>query len=196
MARLLVILLLLACLAGGAALIVARPGRDSAPMGDDSPSPPVLPDSSPAATPQPTPAVVPPLTADQLALMQQGEAFYAVACLACHQVHGHGQPGMAPSLINTPWVLGSEQRLIRIVLQGLTGPVTVHDEQWNLIMPGHAANPVLTDERIAGILTYIRRTWGNEASAVNPATVTQVRQATAGREQPWTVEELLRIDSD
>ena len=60
-------------------------------------------------------------------------------------------------------------------------------------MPGHAVNPIVTDERLSAILTYIRRAWGNTADPVKTETVTQVRDATADRQLPWTVEELLKV---
>ena len=51
----------------------------------------------------------------------------------------------------------------------------------------------LSDEQIAAVLTYVRRQWGNEASAVDPKTVKDTRALTAGRTRPWTNDELLAI---
>lgn len=153
------------------------------PNGDDDPE--MDKDSEPA-----------PLTEGQKKQYATGEALYKAVCMACHQADGKGQPGVAPSLIGTPWVVGSEERLTRIVLDGLQGPITVGDERWNLVMPGHRQNPILSDERIAAILTYIRRTWGNEASPVATETVERIRKATEDREKPWTVKGLKRVGSD
>jgi len=135
------------------------------------------------------------LTPEQHARVQQGKVLYLASCMACHQLHGEGQAGMAPSLVDSEYVLGSPQRLTRIVLQGLQGPIVVNDEEWNLVMPGHLANPMFgNDEAVAGLLTYIRREWGHEGSAVSPATVGAVRKATQGREEPWTAEELEKFE--
>jgi mono/diheme cytochrome c family protein len=49
---------------------------------------------------------------------------------------------------------------------------------------------VLSDDQIAGVLTYIRRSWGHQAEAVSPATVASERRATADRTRPWTEAEL------
>jgi len=49
----------------------------------------------------------------------------------------------------------------------------------------------LTDEQIADVLTFVRKEFGAKASAVSPADVKKVRAATANREVPWTVEELM-----
>ena len=57
-------------------------------------------------------------------------------------------------------------------------------------MPPHRTHPTLTDERIAGILTYIRREWGHEATPVRVETVTGIRKRTVSRTIPWTVKDL------
>jgi mono/diheme cytochrome c family protein len=74
---------------------------------------------------------------------------------------------------------------IRILLQGKEGTVG--------LMPPLGAT--LTDDQIAGALTYVRRQWGNAASGVDPNTVKEVRAATASRTRPWTNDELLAIGS-
>ena len=52
---------------------------------------------------------------------------------------------------------------------------------------------VLSDDQIAGVLTYIRREWGQDGSPVAPAVVQSVRSLTATRTRPWTDPELLEI---
>jgi mono/diheme cytochrome c family protein len=100
---------------------------------------------------------------------------------------------MAPSLVDSPWVLGSEERLINIVLHGLYGPLVIKGTEWNLVMPGQKNNPTLTDKNIAAILTYIRREWDHTADVVNAKSVAKVRAATSDRALPWTVRELQKI---
>jgi mono/diheme cytochrome c family protein len=48
----------------------------------------------------------------------------------------------------------------------------------------------MTDEQIAAVLTYVRRSWGNSALPITPAAVQEVRGATAGRSRAWTEAEL------
>src|SRR5436305_1463336 len=55
---------------------------------------------------------------------EAGETIYELTCTACHQYHGLGLESLAPPLAGSEWVLGSEERLIRIVLQGLRGRVS------------------------------------------------------------------------
>lgn len=134
---------------------------------------------------------VPPLTEAEMALFEIGRAAYASVCAACHQPNGQGLQGVAPSLVGTPWVLGPPQVPAGIVIQGVTGVIEVHGEKWSLAMPGLGS--VFDDEKVAGILTYIRRQWGNEASAVSVAEVAAHRQATSQRQAPWTMEELRQM---
>jgi mono/diheme cytochrome c family protein len=85
---------------------------------------------------------------------------------------------LAAPLRNSPWVLGREDLLIRIVLNGLRG---------ELVMPPMGT---LDDRQLSAILTYLRRAWGHDAAPVSPETVAQVRKALSGRTEPWTVNEL------
>ena len=96
-------------------------------------------------------------------------------------------PGLAPPLLNSEWALGPVDRPIRIVLGGLTGPIEVAGTKWQLEMPGL---PILSDEDIAGVLTYLRREWEHSESAVTPQEVAAIRAATKSRSKPWTAEEL------
>jgi mono/diheme cytochrome c family protein/glucose/arabinose dehydrogenase len=128
-----------------------------------------------------------PLTAAEQALFDKGKAIYSTICTACHQPNGQGMAGLAPTLVNSEWTLGPTDRLIRIVTQGMTGPIEVAGVKWQLEMPGL---PIFSDEEVAGILTYIRREWEHTASPVSPSFVTSVRAAIKERTKPWTAEEL------
>lgn len=128
-----------------------------------------------------------PLTPDQQALFTKGKVTYTTLCGVCHQPTGAGMPGLAPPLLNSEWALGPADRPIRIVLGGLTGAVEVAGTKWQLEMPGL---PILSDEDIAGVLTYIRREWEHTESAVTPQEVAKIRAATKSRTKPWTAEDL------
>ncbi|HXG49130.1 MAG TPA: HEAT repeat domain-containing protein [Methylomirabilota bacterium] len=131
-----------------------------------------------------------PLTAAEQARFAAGKEMYEVTCLACHQQHGLGQEGLAPPLAGSEWVSGPSERLVRIVLHGMRGPVRVKGQTFELDMP---ALGVLDDEQIAAVLTYIRREWGHTFSPVAPELVKKVRAETADREAGWTEAELLRV---
>jgi mono/diheme cytochrome c family protein len=84
-------------------------------------------------------------------------------------------------------------RLIRAVLDGLSGPIQVEGQSYNgAMVPWRGA---LTDEEIAAVLTYVRQNpeWGNKAPEVKPERVKEVREKTKSRNQPYSPEELLKI---
>jgi mono/diheme cytochrome c family protein/glucose/arabinose dehydrogenase len=131
-----------------------------------------------------------PLTAAQQSRFALGKTLYAGICAACHLPDGRGVAGLAPPLVDSEWVLGSEQRLTRIVLHGLSGPISVQGMAYNLDMPALGA---FDDEQVAAILTYIRREWEHTAAAVEPATVQAIRAAHSTRAEAWKQDELLKI---
>ncbi len=117
-----------------------------------------------------------PLTTAEQQLFDGGKAQFAALCAACHQPSGQGQPGLAPSLLYSRWVVGDPRVLARIVLGG---KITE-----NLTMPPWKT--ALNDEAIAGVLTFIRRSWGHEADPVTVDVVATARRETANRQEPWT----------
>ena len=102
-----------------------------------------------------------------------GKALYA-ACAACHQPTGAGVAGMFPPLAESEWVNGPEENLIRIVLRGLQGPITVKGVDYPGTIP-MAALSHMSDEDIAAVLTYIRSNFGNDAPAVTAEKVKEFR---------------------
>jgi mono/diheme cytochrome c family protein len=108
-------------------------------------------------------------------------------CMQCHQDTGKGIPGTYPPLVGSPIVLGDPATPVRILLHGLQGNITVEGATYNGQMPSWDR---FSDEQIAAVLTYVRGSWTNEGSAVDPKLVTAIRQQTAGRTQPWTWLEL------
>jgi|UniRef100_UPI0037853198 mono/diheme cytochrome c family protein/glucose/arabinose dehydrogenase len=138
----------------------------------------------------PAPPVIKPLTETQTALFEKGKTIYATLCAACHQPHGFGLDGLAPPLVDSEWVLGKPEVLARIVMHGLAGPVKVSGRTYNLAMP---PLPQLTDEDIAGVLTYIRREWEHTAGAMETKSVTAIREQEKTRSMMWTETELKNL---
>ncbi|MEP6781741.1 MAG: cytochrome c [Gemmatimonadaceae bacterium] len=119
-----------------------------------------------------------------------GAAIYAATCIACHMGNGQGVAGQFPPLVNSDWVLGSEERLIRIILHGVVGEIEVEGEMFNGAMP--TWGPTFRDEDLAAVATYVRKSWGNKSAPVTAATVARVRLQHQGRTKPWTAAELLK----
>jgi mono/diheme cytochrome c family protein len=121
----------------------------------------------------------------------KGRFIFQKICAACHQQDGAGKDGVAPPLAGSEWVKSSGgERLVRIVMNGLTGPVQVQGKTWNLPMPPWREN--LDDEQIALVLNYIRSQWGGDgADPIKPDVAAAARQQP--HPNPETAEELLRI---
>ena len=102
---------------------------------------------------------------------------------------------MYPPLINSQWVSGSEERLVKLTLHGLWGKIEVNGKTYDPskgIPPMTAFGALLDDKEMASVLTYVRNSWGNKAPAVKPSTVKRVRQENEKRTAVWTPEELLK----
>lgn len=128
-----------------------------------------------------------PLTPDEQKLYEEGRTVFQI-CAACHQPTGTGLPHVAPSLVESPWVPGNPEVLVRIVLGGKEGT------------PGFPSSmpPVggaFSDEQVAAVLTYIRNSWGLHEGAMSVARVEKVRTQVAGRVGAWTDAQLARVAS-
>lgn len=121
-------------------------------------------------------------------VVQDGAEIYMTRCMSCHQMNGGGVPGVFPPLNGTEWVTGDKGRLIRVILNGVTGKIEVNGEAYSGAMPPWGS--FLNDEEMADLLNYIRTSWDNEAPEVSPEEVEKVREAVADRKDPWTAEEL------
>jgi mono/diheme cytochrome c family protein len=126
-----------------------------------------------------------------------GKKNFEAVCATCHQLTGLGVPGVYPPLAGSELVNGSEERVIRILLHGLKGPVTVKGITYNAAaMPafGKVAGSGYNwnDERIAAVLTYVRASFGNSAPAVTAEAVAAIH-AKEGDRKEWSEAELLKI---
>lgn len=117
-------------------------------------------------------AAPPAKAASATTAMSRGQALYMKVCITCHQKDGGGVPRLNPPLIKTSYVLGDKKRLINIVLKGLNQPIEIEEEEYSNPMP---AQPQLTDQQVADVLTFVRNNFGNKASPITPAEVKAVR---------------------
>lgn len=106
------------------------------------------------------------------ALLAQGKQVYTQYCLSCHQADGGGVQNINPPLIKTTYVLGDKARLTNILVHGFAEKVAINGETYNNVMPAH---DFLTDAQMAAVLTYVRNSFGNKASAISVAEVKTIR---------------------
>lgn len=102
-----------------------------------------------------------------------GKKVYDQYCLSCHQADGSGVPYTYPPVARTDWVNGDPEYLIRMLLNGISGPFYVNGELYNDEMPAY---DYLSSDEIAAVLTYLRQNFGNEADPVSADQVETIRQ--------------------
>jgi len=107
--------------------------------------------------------------------IKAGEARFTGTCSVCHQANGQGVPAVFPPLAGSDYLMADKSRAIDIVLNGLSGQVTVNNSMFNSVMPPMSQ---LNDDELANILTFVRNSWGNSGEAVSAAEVRHRRDTT------------------
>jgi len=103
-----------------------------------------------------------------------GKPLFVSTCAACHQAAGTGIGSTIPPLAASDFfVRNDKDRVIEVVLNGLSGPIKVNGTAFNSSMP--AWNSLSNDE-VANILSYVMNSWGNNRGPVSAADVARVRQ--------------------
>ncbi len=130
-----------------------------------------------------------------LALFAKGKEIYSREgyCITCHQQNGKGlSASQFPPLSDTEWVNGNQERLIKITLRGMIGPMEIQGKGYNGQVPMTPFAGLLNDEEIAAVLTYVRNSFGNDSSVIDPEVVKKVREETKEMNSFYTVESLLK----
>ena len=136
------------------------------------------------------------LTAAEDKVFQQGREIYFRDghCATCHQADGKGLPNIYPPLAKSDW-LEDDERLIKIILKGLWGPITVNGQAFDPSkgvppMPGFGG--MLNDAETAAVLNFTRLSFGNNGKLITPAQVAKVRAATQERTNFYMTDEILK----
>ena len=132
------------------------------------------------------------LSVDSRRSVQRGETAYREICAACHGSDGKGAPmagapagtTLAPPLAGSPRLQGHRDYVIKVLMNGLMGPVNGTD--YGAVMVPMGAN---TDEWIADVASFVRLGFGNTGTIVKPSEVALVRKV-GDRKTPWTLTEL------
>ena len=100
--------------------------------------------------------------APEISLFDRGAKIFRAQCAQCHQTSGEGVAGVFPPLVGSDCVTGHSEKLARILIIGLNGPIEVLGNSYNGNMPAFGPNGLnLRPKEIAGVMTYIRQEWGN-----------------------------------
>ena len=118
------------------------------------------------------------LKGKDLELFTEGQKWYAKDgyCNTCHQTNGKGLPASGfPPLANSIWVTGNQERLIKLVIKGIMGPLELNGVKYAGQVPMTPYGGLMSDKDIAAVLTYVRNSFGNKASAIDPEKVKEIR---------------------
>jgi len=110
----------------------------------------------------------------------KGYELFNTVCKTCHGQDGNGLKSLAPPLNGSEWVTGDKDKLIEIVLYGLTGPVKVKGKTYappeiSSEMPGIGSNKEYNDDQVAQVLSLIRQSWSNSAQTIKASDITRIR---------------------
>jgi putative membrane-bound dehydrogenase-like protein len=123
-------------------------------------------------------------------MYDHGKTLYdgKASCFGCHGKDGLGIANMGPPLVASEWV-SDRERLGKVLLHGLMGPITVNGEAYtgSMVMPGFAGS--LNDHELAAIATYVRNNWGNAGFQVHGEEFAEWRENTRDRQVPYTQED-------
>ena len=101
--------------------------------------------------------------------------------------------GLRPMVIEkSPWVMGDADRLIKIAMYGLMGPIEVNGKKYDGQVPMTPFGGMLNDAEVAAVLTYVRNSFGNAAAPIQPEEVQKIRAQQPGRMMLYNAEELLK----
>ena len=97
-------------------------------------------------------------------------------CGTCHQTDGQGLETVGyPPLAGSEWVMIDTDRLIKLTLKGLYGPITVKGKLYDSKVPMTPYEGLMNDEEVAAVLTFVRNSWGNEGTTITSEQVAKVR---------------------
>lgn len=117
---------------------------------------------------------------DLAASVARGKNVYEAQCMSCHMEQGEGLEGAFPPLAKSDY-LSDKNRLIKVALLGVRGPIKVNGVGYDSEMTGFS----LTDQEASDVLNYIRNTWGNKGAPITPAEIQPALKTTSKDYQPY-----------
>ena len=104
----------------------------------------------------------------------RGAEFYNQVCVACHMPDGKGVPGMQAPLAGSAVVTGNPSTVIQVLLRGPADVLPATRPKYGVVMPPFGAT--YNDADVAAVLTFVRSSFGNQASAITAAQVAAQRK--------------------
>ena len=113
-------------------------------------------------------------------------------CVTCHQPNGKGIDPAFPAIESSPWVTGDKDRLIKLSMYGLMGPLEINGKKYDGQVPMTPFGGMLKNDEMAAVLTFVRNSFGNQAEPILESEVQKVREANKGRVMFYNPTELLK----
>lgn len=112
--------------------------------------------------------------------IERGKSIYTSQCSSCHMMEGEGIPGVFPALAKSP-NLSSKERLVKVILKGVRGPITLGDVIYNSEMTGFSLN----DQEVSDLINFVRNSFGNKSPAVLPKEIQIALKTPVKNYQPY-----------
>jgi mono/diheme cytochrome c family protein/glucose/arabinose dehydrogenase len=115
-------------------------------------------------------------------------------CVTCHQADGKGIENMYPPIAKSEW-LDNDERMIKIVLKGLFGPLKFQGKEYGKTgntPPMIGFGPLANDEEIAAVISYVRQSFGNDLDFVKAEDVKRIREQVKDRNIFYMIEDILK----
>jgi nitrite reductase (NO-forming) len=112
--------------------------------------------------------------------IERGKSIYTAQCSSCHMMEGEGIVGVFPALAKSP-NLASKERLVKVILKGVRGQITVGDVTYNGEMTGFS----LSDQEVSDLINFVRNSFGNKAPAVLPNEIQTALKTPVKNYQPY-----------
>jgi len=117
------------------------------------------------------------------AFSARGKKLFSSKCAGCHGAEGKGDGVNFPSLAGSAWVIGKSEKLSMVILNGLQGPTSNGKVYGQGIMPAQGAG--LTPEDLAGLMTYVRNSFGNATGdVISTEMAAKAIELSGAREKP------------
>ena len=120
--------------------------------------------------------------------VNSGKKIFTSKCMSCHQATGLGLPNQFPPLVGSKWATTDPAIISKIILKGLKGEIEVLGKKYgtNPAIQPMPPQQALSDREIANVATYVRKSWGNEASEVTEEQVSTFREEAASQMEQWS----------
>ncbi len=125
--------------------------------------------------------------------LTEGRILFNMHCSGCHDMGGEGLANLAPSLIGAAVVNSPIKNIVKTILRGMTGSVTINGQTqtFHTAMPGLIRNPDISDQDIAFIANYVTNAFSTTPQLIKTSEVKDLRDKLSVSDDLMTEQEIL-----